>query len=110
MSARRRMFSSCGEDRSFARQARRSVRMIVLWAMLASLVPTFQPDLAGQSAESGQAAYLWRSRLRSRLRESLTVFGDRLERPGKERIALVGTVKLPSQASGLPFQAVWEFP
>ena len=107
--ARRRMFGGSGEDHSFARHARRSVRSVVLWAMLASLVSTFPPDLAGQSAESGQAEYLRRSRLRSRLREALTLFGDRLERPGKERLTLAGTLRLASPAD-LPFRAVWELP
>jgi hypothetical protein len=104
------MFGGSGEDRSLRRQARSSVRTVVLWTILASLVPTFQPDLVGQSADPGGAAYLWRGRLRSHLREALTTLGDRLERPGKERLMLVGTLKLPSQASGLPFQAVWELP
>lgn len=105
--AKRGMLGGSEEDRSLGRKVRRSVLTGVL---LTFLVQTFPTDLVGQAAGPGGSVYLSRSRLRSRLREALTFFGDRLEKPGKERIVLVGTLKPTSQAPALPFQAVWELP
>jgi len=110
ISAKRRSLGGAGEGYSLRVRIRRSVRRIVLLTLLADLVQSFQLDLTAQSARQDGTAYLCRGQLRSRLREALTVFGDRLERAGKERVTLLGTLHTASQVEGIPLQIVWEFP
>ncbi|MGA9768528.1 MAG: hypothetical protein WBV94_05775 [Blastocatellia bacterium] len=60
-------------------------------------------------APSGNADYVRLSRLRPQLREALIALGDRLEKPGKERLVLTGTL---SRSSGTksPFRLFLEYP
>jgi hypothetical protein len=63
--------------------------------------PTPTPNLSG---------YIQRGFLRSRLRDAARVLGDRLEKPGKERLTLVGTLRRPGNPGAVPFRLFQEFP
>jgi hypothetical protein len=78
--------------------------------LLASLVQALQFDVTAQPAGQDGTVSLWRGRLRSRLREALTVLGDRMERAGKERVTLLGVLHTASQSQAIPVQIVWELP
>lgn len=70
---------------------------------------------AGQSeqaaAESRVARDLARrARVRPRLRDALKALGDRLEKPGKERLTLSGTLRRAGETQGTPFVAVYQQP
>lgn len=54
--------------------------------------------------------YVRRRALWPQLRKNLEVLGDRLERPGKERMILTGTVKRAGAPVETPFELVREFP
>jgi len=71
---------------------------------------TFELELAARTIATGQTEYLKRTRLRSRLREALTVLGDRLETPGRELVTVTGTLTWAPQGKSVTFEAVWEFP
>ena len=66
--------------------------------------------------ESGPAAdqtqYVRRGRLLSRLQETLRTLGDRVEKPGKERVVLNGTLNrsIDSKVVTGPARIVWELP
>ena len=48
--------------------------------------------------------------LSSDLRNLLTVLGDRLEKPGKERVTYVGMLQRSGEDRGAPFTLTWETP
>lgn len=96
--------------RSICGQVNHFVRIVVLCGIVTFLAPVFQPELSGQNAGVNEAVYVRRSRLRSRLRGALTVFGDRLEKAGKERTTLTGIVKPAPPGAAVTFQAIWELP
>src|SRR5262249_49402760 len=54
--------------------------------------------------------YLHRSRLSAEMRAAINVFGDRLEKPGKERLTLTGTLSHGDGSQSLPIRLVTEFP
>lgn len=54
--------------------------------------------------------YVRRGLLDSQLTWKLSAFGDRLEKPGKERLAVVGTLARPLDSRSENFSAVLEFP
>lgn len=62
------------------------------------------------SASPDRRHYVRRRALWPQLRKNLEVLGDRLEKPGKERMILAGTVKYASDRAGTPFELVREFP
>lgn len=64
----------------------------LFWTAFSCLVLSTPPD--GQDPPNRPAAnqYVHRARLRPQLREALRSVGDRLERPGKERLTLIGTL------------------
>jgi hypothetical protein len=55
-------------------------------------------------------AYVRRARLSPRLARNLNALGNRLEKPGQERVALVGTWRLAGTAQPREFVATLEFP
>jgi hypothetical protein len=58
----------------------------------------------------GVRSYVQRARLQPQLRDTLKVLGDRLERPGKERLTLVGTLRRQNNPQAIPFRLLLELP
>jgi len=56
------------------------------------------------SANPDRGRYVSRRALWPQLRKNLEVLGDRLEKPGKERMILAGTVKYAGDRAGTPFE------
>ena len=71
-----------------------------------------QPN-SGQNASGRnnlkRAAYVRRSNLSPKLNWHLNAMGDRLEKPGRERLSVTGTLSRPDSQTE-EVQAVWEFP
>lgn len=65
-----------------------------------------QPTLPPLNANS----YVRRARLWPQLRDALNVLGDRLEKPGKERLTLVGTLRRQNSSQAIPFRLYLEQP
>src|SRR5258708_1031604 len=66
-----------------------------------------------QTAKAGNANrgnYVRRSQLSPLLRWNLNALGDRLEKPGKERLTLTGTLLRMGDSQPVPFVAVLQFP
>ena len=59
---------------------------------------------------SNRNAYVRRAQLSPRLGMNLNALGNRLERPGQERLALVGTWRVAGEAQPREFAATLEFP
>lgn len=59
---------------------------------------------------SNRNTYVRRAQLSPRLAMNLNALGNRLERPGQERLALVGTWRVPGTAQPREFAATLEFP
>jgi hypothetical protein len=59
---------------------------------------------------SNRNAYVRRAQLSPRLAMNLNALGNRLERPGQERLALVGTWRVAGEAQPREFAATLEFP
>lgn len=57
-----------------------------------------------------QNIYVRRSLLSSRLALNLSTLGNRLEQPGRERLILMGNLRLAGSAQALEFAAFLEFP
>lgn len=73
-------------------------------------LPPGQGSGGAQSAAPLAAAdYVQSSGLGSRLREALKAYGDRLERPGKERLTITGML-LRADAQPVPLALISEFP
>lgn len=64
------------------------------------------------AAAQGQVvpADVRRAFLPGQLRPALRALGDRVERPGKERLALAGSVRRKGEAEAAPFSSVYEQP
>lgn len=62
------------------------------------------------SANPDRGRYVRRRALWPQLRKNLEVLGDRLEKPGKERMILAGTVRTASDPAEMAFELVREFP
>jgi hypothetical protein len=56
------------------------------------------------------SSYVRRARLGPRLGEALRLLGDRLEKPGKERLTLVGTLRRQNNQQAIPFRLFLELP
>jgi hypothetical protein len=70
-----------------------------------------QPHQKDVNAEGElPAEYVRRGRLRSQLQAVLGALGDRLEKPGKERLTLTGTITKAGRQQAIPVLLVWEFP
>lgn len=54
--------------------------------------------------------YIRRSRLPSKMREALSLLGDRWEKPGKERLSLNGTLRRQGDPRTAPFRLFTELP
>jgi len=63
-----------------------------------------------KSANANRGIYVRRSLLPPKLAWNLNALGDRLEKPGKERVTIAGTLTRSSDSQGSEFQAVLEFP
>jgi hypothetical protein len=70
-----------------------------------------QPEQKAESVE-GQTAgeYVERGRIRPQLHAVLDVLGDRLEKPGKERLTLTGTMTKAGSQQSISVLVVREFP
>jgi hypothetical protein len=68
---------------------------------------TIQTAATGRTRDHVSHGALW-----SQLQEAFRILGDRLEKPGKERLTFTGTLEkmLDSQSVNLPFRLVWELP
>jgi len=51
-----------------------------------------------------------RALIRTRLRDALSALGDRLEKPGKERLIMVGTLRRQNSSQATPFRLFMELP
>lgn len=63
-----------------------------------------------QTRASQPAEHVRRARLWPQLRAALTTLGDRLERPGRERLLLSGTLTRGTESRRAPLQIIREFP
>jgi hypothetical protein len=76
--------------------------------------PKKSPPAAARPAPTppvtSTARHVRRSALRPQLIPNLIELGDRIERPGKERLNIIGTLTRGDSSRRLPFQAVMEFP
>jgi hypothetical protein len=70
-----------------------------------------QPEQKAENTE-GEAPieYVRRGRLRPQLHAVLSALGDRLEKPGKERLTLNGTITKAESQQAIPVKVVREFP
>lgn len=73
-----------------------------------SEITPLQQETADSS--NNRINYVQRSRLQSRLGWALSQLGDRLERPGKERIAATGLVRYAKDQTQQPVSLLNEFP
>jgi hypothetical protein len=73
---------------------------------------TMQQDMAAAqpTPEANLDAYVNRVQLWPQLREPLNALGDRLERPGKERVIFLGAVSRGQGNNARPFKLIQEFP
>jgi hypothetical protein len=65
---------------------------------------------AAQSPPSLQVDRVRRGQLSPQLRLNLKALGDRLERPGRERLTLTGTLVLRGNPQTVPFVVILQFP
>lgn len=68
------------------------------------------PQHFGGQPTFARKGYVRRAALSARLRENLNALGDRLEKPGKERLMLTGTLMRAGDAQTEGVTAVLEFP
>jgi hypothetical protein len=66
--------------------------------------------LQTSAKKDNRAERVNRGMLHRRLLASLDVLGDRLERKGKERLTLIGTLRLAGESQAVPVRIVGEFP
>jgi hypothetical protein len=69
-----------------------------------------QDDGIAKLALAANVNYVRREKLQPRLRHLLGVIGDRLEKPGKERMVMVGTLKREIDSQPAPFRLLLEMP
>ena len=71
-----------------------------------------QPVNQDQSSntEPSQVRYVQRRRLWPRLHEALSAVGDRLEKPGKERLTMTGEITRQGETRPAPMLLIQEFP
>jgi len=74
--------------------------------------PTKQDAVAARPSPPplNAGGYVRRAFIRSRLRDALSALGDRLEKPGKERLTLVGTLRRQNYSQATPFRLFMELP
>src|SRR6267142_3842227 len=96
---------------------------LLLWSITLSLCGTFlygyarAPIKVRKSPSQnppvyqtrGEEAYVRQAALMPQLRWSLKALGDRLEKRGKERLTLIGTLTQPADLQPVPFTAIREF-
>jgi hypothetical protein len=70
---------------------------------------SIKQEAAAQPTPSPEG-YVRRARLGPRLRDVLNVIGDRVERPGKERVVLIGTVRRQGSQQASPLRLILELP
>ena len=70
-----------------------------------------QPELMTASAQSSASTeHSRRGRLRPQLDAALKALGDRVEKPGKERLTITGTLQRADSTQVIPFAAVYQQP
>jgi hypothetical protein len=66
--------------------------------------------VAQQTTAPGASGYVRRARLRIPLRDALDVLGDRIEKPGKERVVYVGALRRQGNSGAIPLRLILELP
>lgn len=80
-------------------------------AFTAAPLPSVQPQPEDSKTESAaKHLYVQRNSLRPKLRDTLKVAGDRMEKPGKERLVLTGTLSRAGDSQPSPVGLILEFP
>lgn len=70
-----------------------------------------QDNVAAQPTPVAIAnGYVRRAFLRPQLREALNILGDRVEKPGKERIVFIGTLRWQDNQQAKPLRLILELP
>jgi hypothetical protein len=69
-----------------------------------------QNGSAAQLTLAADVDYVRRAQLQPRLRHLLDVVGDRLEKPGNERMVMIGTLKRRNDSQPTPFRLFLELP
>lgn len=69
-----------------------------------------QSDNAAQPTPAPDVNYVRRARLQPRFRHLLDVVGDRLEKPGNERLVMIGTLRRQDDSRPMPFRLFLEQP
>lgn len=80
------------------------------WAWRVNTGAPAKPASVAFQTTLGVSSYVRRARLWPRLSEALRLLGDRLEKPGKERLTLAGTLRRQNDALAVPFRLVLELP
>lgn len=65
---------------------------------------------AQQTTAPGASGYVRRARLRTPLRDAFDVMGDRIEKPGKERVVYVGALRRQGNSGAFPLRLILELP
>lgn len=65
---------------------------------------------AQQTTAPGASGYVRRARLQTPLRDALDVLGDRIEKPGKERVVYVGASRRQGNSGAIPLRLILELP
>jgi hypothetical protein len=73
-------------------------------------ITTKQNGVAAQPTLAADVNYVRRARLQPRLHHLLDVFGDRLEKPGNERLVMIGTLRRQNDSRPVPFRLFLEQP
>jgi len=90
--------------------------VITLWAMPHLIrsnarIPSVSAVVQATPAPLAKSEYVQSHRLRWDLRNQLQILGDRLAKPGKERITMTGTVTRPNvKADKVPVRLIVELP
>lgn len=88
-----------------------AVTLFLSWIPMVSLSQTTTSDTGTNTIPASTLLRrVYPGGLRPQLREALRQMGDRLQRPGKERITYNGSLSLQSNPLTANFQLTWEFP
>jgi hypothetical protein len=87
-----------------------AVTLLLSWIPVVSLSQTTTSDSGTNTIPALNLRRVYPGGVRPQLREVLQQMGDRLQRPGKERITYAGSLSLQSNPLTTNFQLTWEFP
>src|SRR5258708_19466534 len=73
-------------------------------------IPKARTTTQSAVANSNSVTYVRVAQVWPQLRWHLKTLGDRMEKPGKERITIAGTIKRAGDAQALPMSLTLEFP